>query len=117
MLRTTVRAALAATLLTAPIAAAIPAHAAGDRVRYEIESNGPVSLVTYIDGIGDIQQDSPASATYWREFTNVATFPFYSVSAQTNGTSVACRLFVNGKLVDSNSSLGRYTIADCSYAP
>ncbi len=117
MLRTTIRALLAATLIAAPIVAAVPAQAAGDRVRYEIESNGPVSLVTYFDGIGDIQQDSPARATYWREFTNVATYPFYSVSAQTDGTTVACRLFVNGKLVDSNSSVGRYTIADCSYSP
>lgn len=113
MLRTTMRALMATTV----IAAAVPTHAAGDRVRYEIESNGPVSLVTYFDGIGDIQQDSPARATYWREFTNVATYPFYSVSAQTDGTAVACRLFVNGELVDSNSAVGRYTIADCSYAP
>jgi hypothetical protein len=95
-----------------------PAHADSDHVRYEIDSNGPISLVTYFDGIGDIQQDSPPGwATYWREFTNVATYPFYSVSAQTEGTSVACRLYVNGTLVDSNSAMGRYTITDCSYSP
>jgi hypothetical protein len=100
------------------VALAAPAHAAADHVRYEIESNGPISLVTYFDGIGDIKQDTPPGWTnYRREFTNVATYPFYSVSAQTEGTSVTCRLFVNGELVDSNTTFGRYTIADCSDSP
>lgn len=109
-----VAAAIAATVLTL----AAPAHAAADHVRYEIESNGPISLVTYFDGIGDIQQDTPPGwSDYWREFTNVATYPFYSVSAQTEGTSVTCRLFVNGELVDSNTAYGRYTITDCNHSP
>ena len=95
-----------------------PAQAASNRVRYEIESNGPISLVTYFDGIGDIKQDSPhGQATYWREFTNIATYPYYSVSAQTEGTSATCRLFVDGTLQDTNTTYGRYTIADCSYSP
>jgi hypothetical protein len=93
-------------------------RAGADHVRYEIESNGPISLVTYFDGIGDIKQDTPPGWNdYWGEFTNVATYPFYSVSAQTEGTSVTCRLFVNGELVDSNTTFGRYTIADCSHSP
>lgn len=115
MFRTSACAAIAAA--TTAIGLAIPAYAAGDHVRYEIESNGSISLVTYFDGIGDIKQDSPSGPTYWREFTNVATYPFYSVSAQTEGTAVACRLYVNGELVDSNSAVGRYTITDCSYSP
>lgn len=100
------------------LALAAPADAAADRVRYEIESNGPISLVTYFDGIGDIEQETPPGWTdYWHEFTNVATYPFYSVSAQTEGTSVTCRLFVDGELQDTKTSYGRYTIAECSYSP
>ena len=114
MLRISACAAIAATTA---IGLATPAHAAGDHVRYEIESNGSISLVTYFDGIGDIKQDSPSGPTYWREFTNVATYPFYSVSAQTEGTTVTCRLFVNGELVDTKTTYGRYTIADCSASP
>lgn len=118
MRRTIVGAAIfvAGTVIGCVFAA--PAHAGADHVRYEIESNGPISLVTYFDGIGDIQQDSPPGwTTYWREFTNVATYPFYSVSAQTEGTAVSCRLYVNGELVNSNNAVGRYTITDCSYSP
>jgi hypothetical protein len=108
----------AAVAIALSIWTAAPAAADADHVRYEIESNGPISLVTYFDGIGDIKQDSPPGwATYWREFTNVATFPFYSVSAQTEGTSVTCRLFVDGTLQDTNTTYGRFTIADCSYSP
>ncbi len=118
MLRTTLGAAIVAAANAIGCIFAAPAHAAADHVRYEIESNGPISLVTYFDGIGDIKQDTPSGGTtYWREFTNVATYPFYSVSAQTEGTTVTCRLFVNGELVDSNTTYGRYTIADCSASP
>lgn len=95
----------AVTAAAAEIAVAAPAHAAADHVRYEIESNGALSLVTYFDGIGDIKQATPPGWTdYWREYTNVATYPYYSVSAQTEGTSVTCRLFVDGQLVDINTT-------------
>jgi hypothetical protein len=118
MLRTILGAVIVAAANAIGCSFAAPAKATADHVRYEIESNGPISLVTYFDGIGDIQQDSPPGwTTYWHEFTNVATYPFYSVSAQTEGTAVTCRLFVNGELVDSNTTYGRYTIADCSYSP
>lgn len=118
MLRTIAGAVIIAAGNMIGCALAAPAHADSDHVRYEVESNGPISLVTYFDGIGDIQQDSPPGwTTYWREFTNVATYPFYSVSVQTDGTVVACRLSVNGELVDSNNAVGRYAITDCSYAP
>ncbi|CAN5489507.1 hypothetical protein BH09ACT8_BH09ACT8_38830 [soil metagenome] len=47
------------------------------------------AAVPHFDGIGDIRQDTPTGmAGYWREFTNAATYPFCSVSAQTDGTSV-----------------------------
>jgi hypothetical protein len=93
---------------------AAPAHAGADNVRYEVQSNGRLSTVTYYDYIGEIAQDtSPAGATWSLSFTNVADFAFYSVSAQTNGTFVACQLYVNGQLVVSHTSTGKYTIVDC----
>ena len=97
---------------------AAPAHAAADHVRYEIESNR-ADLAGHLLRRHRRHQAGHAAwlAAYWREFTNVATYPFYSVSAHTEGTTVTCRLFVNGDLVDSNTTYGRYTIADCSYSP
>ena len=55
MLRTVLGAAIAASTTAIGFVLAARAHAAADHVRYEIESNGPISLVTYFDGIGDIQ--------------------------------------------------------------
>jgi hypothetical protein len=93
---------------------AAPANAAGDTVRYEVQSNARLNTVTYFDYIGDIGQDtSPAGSSWSLTFQNVADYSFYSVSAQTNGTQVACQLYVNGALVDSNTSTGKYTIVDC----
>jgi hypothetical protein len=63
--------------------------------------------VTYYNDIGDIAQESLAGSTFSHEFTNVATYPFYMVCAQTNGTCVSCRLFVNGQLVSSNTATGQ----------
>lgn len=107
-------AAITTLLLAAGLITPVVAQAAGDVVRYEVVSNGSISLVTYFDYIGDIEQDNPRAPTWGWQFTNMATYPFYSVSAQTEGTQVACRLFVNGVLEDSNVAYGRYTIVDCS---
>jgi hypothetical protein len=94
---------------------AAPANAAGDTVRYEVQSNARLNTVTYFDYIGDIGQDtSPAGSTWSLTFQNVADYSYYSVSAQTNGTQVACQLYVNGALVDSDTSTGKYTIVDCN---
>jgi len=60
--------------------------------------------VTYYNDIGDIAQESPAGWTFSHEFTNVATYPSYIEGAQTNGTSVSCRLLMNGQLVPSDTA-------------
>lgn len=94
---------------------AVPAQAAADHVRYEVTSNATLSLVTYMNYAGDITQGRPPGTEtgFIDEFDNEATHPFYSVSAQTNGDDVACNIYVNGTLIDSNESTGQYTIASC----
>jgi hypothetical protein len=65
MLRRMTRAVPLALAVAASVALSQTAHAAGDTVRYEIQSNAPLSMVTYFDYIGDIAQDtSPAGSTW-----------------------------------------------------
>lgn len=99
---------------TAIVAAPHAAAAWGDVVTYEVDSNGSLSGVSYSDAMNDVQQITDVNAPWTITFTSRATVPEYGVSAETNGSSVSCRITVNGHVHDQKSATGRYAVVSCS---
>lgn len=84
-----------------------------DSVRYEVDSNGPIGLVTYTNADGNITQNKPYGSTFSTEFNNNRSL-VYTITAQTEGNSISCKLYLNGNLVTQNTSTGQYTVVTCS---
>jgi hypothetical protein len=108
-------AALAALLMAASLTTATAAGAApGDTVTYNVESDGPLMLVSYRDGMDNMQQLTDQPVPWSNSFTSQATYGLFAVSAKTTGERVSCEIIVNGEVRDQKSSNGRHTLADCS---
>lgn len=105
-------------LLAIPVAIimAAPAYAAGETITYEVVSDAPLLSVNYFNSMNDMtsQQDLPSS--WSTSFTGQATYQLMSISAQTTGVQVACRLTVNGVVRDQKTATGRYSVVICSSA-
>lgn len=85
-------------------------------VRFEITGNGSSALVTWITpGTFSISQDTQAALPWTQIFPgSFSKYERGNFSAQmNNGTSITCNLYINGKLVDTNTSTGRYAIVSC----
>lgn len=121
-------AAVAATAVLAPSAAAASASSseptAGDTVRYMYYSDYQYNeSITYFDADNDIQtMENPKLPSYSSEkgwysgsltVTSRSTYQLASSSIQTSGYRAACRVYVNGTLISSDSATGRYAVAVC----
>jgi hypothetical protein len=98
-----------ASLIAAPVAVADP----GDTVTYSANSDAPLSLVTYNDGINTMQQLRNQSSHWYLTFTSSATHALLALTAQTTGEQVSCEINVNGSVRDQKSTVGRGTVARC----
>ncbi|WP_216918016.1 MmpS family transport accessory protein [Nocardia noduli] len=88
---------------------------AGVSVVYEIISDTPtLPSVTYVDGNSAMQQQAPATAPWTKKFVNNSTYVILGVSAQTEGTSVTCRIAVDGQIVDEKTATGKYALVICA---
>jgi Mycobacterium membrane protein len=107
-------AAVAALLLAASLATAMPAAAEpGDSVTYNVEADGPLTLVSYHDEMDNIQQLMDETAPWSTSFTSQATYGLFAVGAKTSGERVSCEIVVNGEVRDQKTSSGRHSLADC----
>jgi hypothetical protein len=108
-----VRFVIAAVLAAAGLVSA-PSAQAGGNVQYSVVSDGSLLSVVYFDGLNDQKILNSVAAPWSTSVASVATYPLYGVTAQTQGTQVACQILVNGKVVDQKSAVGRYSVVNCS---
>jgi hypothetical protein len=86
----------------------------GKTVVYEIISDSDLKSVTYFDANSEIQQETDASAPWTKTVTNTSTYAIAGLGAQTDGTSVTCRITVDGKVKDEKTSTGKYAVVNCT---
>ncbi|WP_280371201.1 MmpS family transport accessory protein [Nocardia wallacei] len=86
----------------------------GKTVVYEIVSDDDLMSVTYYDEQSDIKQETSSSAPWTRTVVNSSTVAIAGLGAQTNGTSVTCRVTVDGKVKDEQTSTGKYAVVNCT---
>ncbi|WP_043735613.1 MmpS family transport accessory protein [Nocardia asiatica] len=99
----------------APIPPLTPkASGKGKTVVYEIISDSDLRSVTYWDENSELQQLNGADAPWSLTITNTSTAVIAGAGAQTNGTSVTCRVTVDGKVKDEKTSTGKYAVVNCT---
>lgn len=95
-----------------PISAAPPVS--GTQVTYEVQSDESLLSVTYFNEINDLTQLADQPANWSTSFEGEATFQMHSISAQTNGTQVSCRITVGGDVLVEESATGRFAVVTCA---
>ncbi|WP_068059031.1 MmpS family transport accessory protein [Nocardia xishanensis] len=88
----------------------------GKNITYEIVSDDELSSVTYYDSNSELQQETSATAPWSKSLTNSSTVALIGLGAQTNGSSVTCRIIVDGKVADEKTSTGKYAVVNCTAA-
>jgi hypothetical protein len=86
----------------------------GKTIVYEIISDSDLKSVTYFDANSEIQQETDTSAPWTKTVTNTSTYAIAGLGAQTDGTSVTCRITVDGKVKDEKTSTGKYAVVNCT---
>lgn len=87
----------------------------GKHIVYEVISDSPsLNSVTWFDAQSAIQQKTDARAPWRLELRNSSTAVIAGVGAQTDGTSVTCRVIVDGKVRDEKTSTGQYAVVNCN---
>ncbi|WP_137873774.1 MmpS family transport accessory protein [Rhodococcus sp. Q] len=100
-----------------PLKAAEPSGK-GKTVVYEVISDsGTLNSVTYFDENSAIQQESSPSAPWTKTVKNTSTFVIAGVTAQTDGTSVTCRVSIDGEVEDEQTATGQYALVSCTAGP
>ncbi len=98
-----------------PPLTAAPPSGKGKQVKYEIISDATeLNSVTYFDANSELQTESSASAPWSKTVTNQSTYAIVGLGAQTTGTSVTCRITVDGKVKDEKTSRGKFAVVNCS---
>jgi hypothetical protein len=118
---------LALILLSAGLAACGASGVGEAEVVYTIESDAPTVLATYAtansSGVGQ-EQDTAAAVPWSKTITAEASLArSFVLSGAMNpvldgsgpdGTTITCRITVNGEVVSEQTSTGQYASATCS---
>ncbi|SDE30612.1 MmpS family transport accessory protein [Rhodococcus tukisamuensis] len=97
-----------------PLTAAAPSGK-GKTIAYEVISDSAtLNSVTYFDANSEMQQESNPTAPWSLTVTNPSTVVIAGVTAQTEGTSVTCRVTVDGKVKDEQTATGKYAVVNCT---
>ncbi|MDV7244462.1 MULTISPECIES: MmpS family transport accessory protein [Rhodococcus] len=97
-----------------PLAPAAPSGE-GKSIVYEVISDsGELNNVTWFDENSAIQQQSTVPAPWTLTVNNPSTFVIAGVGAQTTGTSVTCRVIVDGEVEDEQTATGQYAVVNCN---
>lgn len=97
-----------------PPLTAKPPSGKGKTVLYEIISDSDLKSVTYWDANSELQHESDSAAPWTMTVTNTSTYAIAGVGAQTSGTSVTCRVTVDGRVKDEKTSTGKYAVVNCT---
>lgn len=82
-------------------------------VRYEV-SGASAADMTFQTGSQDTSQETGA-AVPWQDSETMSDGDFYYIAAQNNGGgTISCSVYVDGALIDTNSSSGDYAICTAS---
>lgn len=88
---------------------------AGKTIVYEIISDSEtLSSVTYFDENSELQQESSSNAPWTKTIVNKSTVAISGVGGQTEGTSITCRIIIDGKVKDEKTSTGKYAVVNCT---
>lgn len=96
-----------------PLAPAVPSGE-GKNIVYEVISDSGELNVTWFDENSAIQQKSSVPAPWSLTVNNPLTFVIAGVGAQTTGTSVTCRVIVDGEVEDEQTATGQYAVVNCN---
>ncbi|MFE7718170.1 MmpS family transport accessory protein [Nocardia rhizosphaerihabitans] len=72
-----------------------------------------INSVTYFDGNSELQQEISTTAPWTKSVTNDSTVAIIGLGAQVNCSSVTCRIVVDGKVADEQTSTGTYAVVNC----
>ncbi|MFF0490766.1 MmpS family transport accessory protein [Nocardia sp. NPDC004068] len=98
-----------------PHLTAKPQGGPGKTIVYEIISDSRnLNSVTYYDEQSDLQQETGSSAPWTKTVVNKSTVAIAGLGAQTSGTSVTCRITIDGKVKDEKTSTGKYAVVNCT---
>lgn len=98
-----------------PPLAPAPSSGEGKSIRYEVISDsGSLNSVTWFDEDSALQQDQNVSAPWSLTVENPSSFVIAGVGAQTDGTSVTCRVIVDGVVEDEQTATGQYAVVNCN---
>lgn len=104
----------AAATTIPPLKAAAPSGK-GKTVTYEVISDSAtLNNVTWFDENSEMQQDTSAAAPWSLTVDNTSTVVMAGVTAQTDGTSVTCRVTVDGEVEDEQTATGKYAVVNCT---
>ena len=109
-----VRKILLTTALLSALLAAPAAHASGEQVTYQVQSDGPIMSVSYFDAINDIQIQQNLPSSWSQTINSRSTYQLHTISTQTTGTQITCQIQINGQVIDEKSATGRYATVVCS---
>ncbi|QOT19355.1 hypothetical protein [Paenarthrobacter sp. YJN-5] len=96
-------------------------------VKYVVEADGPIGLITYTNFVGNKMGQEQASDEVWGPVEKTyefaassfeSTYGFWSlgVSAQGSGAtgSITCRIFRDGNEISTQTSTGAYSMVMCN---
>lgn len=102
-------------LTTSPPATSESPLGQAKNVVYEIISDSPaLSSVTYFDEKSERKQETAVSAPWTRTIAAKSTFAMIGVGAQTEGTSVTCRITVDGAVAAERTATGAHATVNCT---
>jgi hypothetical protein len=84
------------------------------QVTYRVESDAPLSTVAYYDAMNNMTSLQNLPASWSTSFTGKATIQLHSMSAQTTGEHVSCKIIVDGTVIAEQSATGRYSVSVCA---
>jgi hypothetical protein len=72
-------------------------------------------MVTYTDADGKtIPQKRPGGSTFSTGFRNKNRSLDYTITAQTEGDFISCKIYLAGDVVAKNTSTGERTVVTCT---
>ncbi|BCK57901.1 MmpS family transport accessory protein [Nocardia wallacei] len=92
----------------------LPAIPQPKTITYEVISNAALNTVVYFDERSDLAKEPGVRAPWTRTVVNNSAVTVSGLSAQTNGTSITCRITVDGVVADERTATGRYAAVNCS---
>lgn len=100
---------------TIPPLTAAPQTGEGKTIIYEVISDsGSLNNVTWFDENSAMQQDTNVPAPWTLTVNNRSSFVTAGVTAQTDGTSVTCRVIVDGEVEAEETATGQFAVVNCT---